>query len=878
MEKTVIDLSNNSLDKIPDYVFLEPNLDILILDNNEIQEIPKEIRELKRLSELSINHNRIQFISKEISALRNLETFSLANNGLSNIPDEIYSITSLKNLYIYENQIEKIDKRIKELVNLEILILSHNNLFELPSELGCLRKLVELDIGFNQVFELNGSILRLSNLELLDLAFNQISELPKIIEELPNLVNLSLRNNPLELPPPEIAIERSLDDSNIKKIRKYFKEYIIGQSDYLFEIKLLLIGEGRVGKTSVSKKLSIPKYELKDEESTYGIEIKPWIVSKKDFLEIEDSVIAPKKNLRINIWDFGGQEIYHATHQFFLTKRSIYLLVTESRQEDKYEDFYYWLNCIKVFGDNSPAIIVQNKCDQPIKDIPLKDFKKIFPNIQLLQRISCKNNLGINELKDEIKKLITNTNLLPHLGTPLPKVWVDIRREIENIQDKGIDYISYDEFLNICCKHEMEEERAILLIEFFHDIGVVLYFKDDWELKDTVFINHEWVTNSVYKVLDNEQVISNYGKFTTSELDEIWKSKRYYKKRRELLSLMRKFELCFQIMPNTFLVPQLLQVDAIEHNWIEATDSLNYYYQYKFMPKGILTRLIVKKSNNIHNSIYWRYGVILEYADTRALVEEKYFERKLTINIVGKNKKLLLEIIKKSIKEIHSDFHNIEFMEMIPCCCNECVESVSPHYYSLDELKTREKKKKDTIECYLSYEDVNIQKLLLQVQIESDNTLKNSKENNVFISYSHNDSIWLDRISQHLKVLQKEGFNLDIWSDTKIKASQKWRDEIFRSLENAKIGILLISTDFLASDFIIDNELPILLNHARSRGTEILPVIIKPSRFEKNKILSGFQAINKPSSPLAKLSETKQEEVLVKLTNRVEEILLHFKK
>jgi hypothetical protein len=215
---------------------------------------------------------------------------------------------------------------------------------------------------------------------------------------------------------------------------------------------------------------------------------------------------------------------------------------------------------------------------------------------------------------------------------------------------------------------------------------------------------------------------------------------------------------------------------------------------------------------------------------------------------------------------------------MIPCCCKECVESVLPHYYSLDELKTRENRNKDTIECYRSYNDVSIQKLLLQVQIESDNTLKNSKENNVFISYSHKDSIWLDRISQHLKVLKKEGFNLDIWSDTKIKASQKWRDEIFKSLEKAKIGILLISTDFLASDFIIDNELPILLNHARSRGTEILPVIIKPSRFEKNKILAGFQAINKPSSPLSKLSNTRQEEVLVELTNRVEDILLQFKK
>lgn len=873
MSDIIIDLSNQALNEIPKFVFKEAKINRLILDNNNISHIPAQISKLENLVELSINDNKIEKISPSISNLKNLNTISLANNYLTRIPKELFKIINLKVLYLYENQIESIDKRIAQLTNLEELILWRNNLFELPNEIGLLTNLLALDVRHNQLYKLNDAILKLSKLELLDLAFNQISELPVITKELPKLINLSLSNNPLELPPPEIAIEKNLYDSNISKIRKYFKEYLVGKTDYLFEIKLLLIGEGRVGKTSISKKLSIPRYTLKDEETTLGIEVKPWIISKKDFEKSDKTIIELKKNLRVNIWDFGGQEIYHATHQFFLTKRSIYLLVTESRQEDKHDDFYYWLNCIKVFGDNSPTIIVQNKCDQPVKDIPLKEFQKAFPNIQFLQKISCKNNSGIEELKEQLKEIIANNKLLPHLGTPLPKVWVDIRREIEDLQDRGTDYISYETYLSICRKHKMEANSASLLIEFFHDIGIVLYFKDDWELKDTVFVNHEWVTNSVYKVLDNEDVILNHGRLNTAVLEEIWKKRRYYNKRRELLSLMQKFELCFEISSNNYLVPQLLQVDEVEHDWNENENTLRYYYQYKFMPKGILTRLIVKRNNEICNSYYWRYGVILEYAETRALIREKYFERKLMIEIQGKNKKLLLEIIKKSVKEIHSDFNNIEFEEMLPCCCNSCKENHEPYFYKLSEIDIRKKKNKLTIECYLSYEDVLLNNILSNVEFSSDLIDESKNNKSVFISYAHPDTSWLVRVTTHLSVLKKEGYNLDIWSDEQIKASQKWRDEIYKSLDKAKIGILLISTDFLASDFIMDNELPILLKYAESKGTEIIPVILSPSRFLRHEILSKFQSINNPSIPLSEMTVSKQDAVLVELTDRVEEIL-----
>jgi hypothetical protein len=149
----------------------------------------------------------------------------------------------------------------------------------------------------------------------------------------------------------------------------------------------------------------------------------------------------------------------------------------------------------------------------------------------------------------------------------------------------------------------------------------------------------------------------------------------------------------------------------------------------------------------------------------------------------------------------------------------------------------------------------------------------NAQKTRIFISYSHWDSEWLERVQIHLKALNQENSKLEVWDDTKILAGKKWKEEIADALDKCKIAILLISTYFLASDFIANDELPVLLKNAEEKGTKILPLIILPSRFLKNKNLSGFQAVNDPEKPLSKLTLSEQEEILVKLTNDVETYL-----
>jgi nucleoside 2-deoxyribosyltransferase len=151
-------------------------------------------------------------------------------------------------------------------------------------------------------------------------------------------------------------------------------------------------------------------------------------------------------------------------------------------------------------------------------------------------------------------------------------------------------------------------------------------------------------------------------------------------------------------------------------------------------------------------------------------------------------------------------------------------------------------------------------------------TPKSARASTVFVSYSHVDADYLVRLRVHLKPLERAGV-IELWDDTRIKSGQKWKIVIEEALSRAAVALLLISADFLASDFIVDNELPPLLRAAEERGTVVLPVILKPSRFIRDPNLGAFQAINDPTRPLISLSTAEQEAIYAVLAERIEAML-----
>lgn len=608
----------------------------------------------------------------------------LKNFGLDSIPSEIFKYEQL--VFVDLSNDSYCDDENK------------NSITEIPDEIYKLKNLVTLNVANNTINKISETISSLKKLKNLNLANNQLHYISPQIANMPSLQNLHLEGNPFEMLPPEII------SRGISSIRNFFKE--LEEKDYLYEVKLILVGEGRVGKTCLCQALTNDSYKLKETESTEGINISRWTIPQSEISKFNKNI---QRDFQINIWDFGGQEIYHSTHQFFLTKRSIYLLVTESRKEDSHDNFFYWLNIIKLLGEDSPVAIVLNKCDQPTKELPIREYKEVFNNIVDLYKISLKSEYKevFNKFKSSILEIASK---LPHIGNPLPKVWVDIRIEIELLKLSGLNYISKSEYLEICKKHFRDEESALFLSDYFHDLGVIIHFKNDFYLRDIVVLNHEWITSGVYKVLDDKFIIEKKGRFDLNDITRIWSDKEFSDKIKELLSLMKnnKFDLCFELEDGKFLIPRLLPVDEIEHNWNSAPENLKFEFNYKFMPKGILARLIVKLNNIIFDNKYWRYGVILKYEETYAIIKEKYFENKITIELSGQSKREFLSIIRKAINEIHGDFNKLKVIEMVPCNCSHCKAIDSPSFYPYDLLRRYEQKGIVNIRCELSLDEVDV--------------------------------------------------------------------------------------------------------------------------------------------------------------------------
>ena len=146
------------------------------------------------------------------------------------------------------------------------------------------------------------------------------------------------------------------------------------------------------------------------------------------------------------------------------------------------------------------------------------------------------------------------------------------------------------------------------------------------------------------------------------------------------------------------------------------------------------------------------------------------------------------------------------------------------------------------------------------------------KRPNVFISYSHTDVEYLDRLLVHLKPLEKAGL-LDLWVDTRLRAGDKWRREIEKALQRATVAVLLVSADFLASDFITEDELPPLLKNAEEQGTRVIPLIVKPCRFTRDKSLRAFQSVSDPKKALILLSTGQQELIYDQVASEIERSL-----
>lgn len=687
-----------------------------------------------------------------------------------------------------------------------------------------IRALPGFDLGKIEALNLRGNKLKQSPIEgmtqlrLLDLCENELTEVLPNIESVIHLEKVWLYDNPNIITPPPEIVKRGPD-----AVLGYFISVVPkeGKAKRLYEAKMLILGEGGAGKTSLARRLINRKADMPTkEESTRGIDVLSY-----------EFKINEGETFQLRFWDFAGQEIYHATHQFFLTKRSLYVLVDNTRfstTEGADNTFYYWFRVAELYGDQSPLLLVQNEMADRSKDINYSGFVQDFPFVKGRYPVNIQSNRGLDALAEAISDFAMQ---LPHVGEVWSEQWLDARRALEVLGEKR-DYIDYETFIQTLEESGVSDEKqAEVLSDFLHDLGVILYYKDEPALCNLVILRHQWAIDAVYKVLDHEGVKGRFGKFTQRDIDSIWSDNKYRFRKAELLLLMERFELCYKLPEepeDTWLATQLLPEEAPNIPW-DDYQNLYVRYVFRFMPKGLIPRFIVRNNQYVGNTgRAWKYGVEMTGGATAAKVTAHYGSNtiEIRVNNRGDNRAFLRALVEDMDRLLGSFGERMVVEKMLPCNCVTCALTITePHYFKYADLKRRiEVLKKDTIECAKSGEDILVKPFLELFFGTSKEPMKK-----IFLSYSHVHLDAAKRMKTALAVQTRSG-KCEFWYDQAIDVGDDWEASIEEKIDEADVFILLLSAEFWDSGFIWDKELP-LIEERQKEGARVVCVMLTDNDF-----------------------------------------------
>ncbi|MCS6930230.1 MAG: leucine-rich repeat domain-containing protein [Saprospiraceae bacterium] len=401
----------------------------------------------------------------------------------------------MKKLVVGGNQISDLSP-LQHLAQLQQLNCSWSQISDL-SPLQHLAQLQQLNCSSNQISDLS-PLQHLAQLQQLDCSENQISDLSPVqslVEKglqvewwiFPLRGDINVYDNPLQYPPVEVVLEGNA------AILEYFRQREKTGSRPLLEAKLILLGDGRAGKTSLACRLL--GRELPGEpDRTEGVDV---LVEKYAF-PIE------KGEFLLHIWDFAGQDKYKPLHQFFYSEDALYVLVADSGNAQT--DFADWFETAKLFGKGSPLLVVLNEFREGI-GMGASDevrWRREFPTlIKEVRLVNLKTLKGWETLERDIRHYASQ---LPHVGKEYPNNWADIRAELERRRDKN-HVISLQEYLNICRDHDLlERSNALILSGVLHRIGVCLHYQHNETLRQHVILKNEWATDAVYQILKDKVV------------------------------------------------------------------------------------------------------------------------------------------------------------------------------------------------------------------------------------------------------------------------------------------------------------------------------------------------------------------------------------
>ncbi|HZZ80609.1 MAG TPA: COR domain-containing protein [Gemmataceae bacterium] len=437
------------------------------------------------------------------------------------------------------------------------------------------------------------------------------------------------------------------------------------------ELKLILLGNGRVGKTSLRKRLIHDTFDGK-ELSTHGIQLEEW--------DIELASGAA----RLNVWDFGGQDIYHGTHALFLKSRAIFVIVwdritekTPSYTEGEltFENYplQYWLDYVRTVSPGAPILVVENKCDGGAGSQPSADLGELA-NVHFSAR---------SEAPTEREKLLVHIKTICEAELEDRDAWrigggrLAVKEKLLARRRAGEKLLSRYEFEQFCAAEGERISSSEELLKYLHNTGVV--YHDATLFHDQIILDQRWAVDAIYTIYHRSRCVNQLrkaqGRFRRGDLHDLaWEDGRFPESVQQLfLGFMQSCSICFRIGEHhddpEYVAPEFLpERAAVERDidlrlrTVKTAEAMHFRYHHRFLHPGLMRRFLVRVGALYgDDALYWRNGVILDARKDQAVAEVVCRPRKdghpsageIEIRTLGPGRMRLLARLRNELEKLH---------------------------------------------------------------------------------------------------------------------------------------------------------------------------------------------------------------------------------
>lgn len=851
----ILDLRDCKLEAVPVEISSMRWLKILMLGDNNIKEIA-HMEGLLGLEELDLSHNAIQRI-QNLSTLRKLKKLDLSGNQIRNI-EFLNSLVNLEQLDLQQNAIERV-KGLGRNLKLKVLGISNNQIRYL-NKIGHLINLEVLFAARNNLEQIYG-LEKLNKLRRVILTANKLMSLRPLKEQIKGGLNVSLsysfkeedtgiyiaENKSMAEPPAEVIAK-----GNSEVIRFFDEADRVGLKD-MDVLKLVLVGNSRVGKTNFSEFLRTGKIS-KVSPSTELLDIQTWISPFKSRKDGPAMVI--------NIFDFGGQDYYHDAHRMFYSHDTAYVLLWEKesncyqeRVDENggitYENFplEYWLESInynlqgklssrqQTEGVGAPPImVVQNKIDTGLGQLNQQELKEKYKNIYTFFDTALLNGQRASIIPEVMQDFIFSVQLAGRklLAYEYPIISYYINNQL------SMEVLSLDDFWQDCktkindASVPFEKINADILADILNNMGLVYYDRGE-----RIYTHVGKLNGYIKNIMDLAKKGSDKGLFYTSQVAAI----PYYQ---EILALLSKNNSIIQIGPDTYLAPQFLPhgAETAIQFFLPAFRFHQVMFIYKaYFHKNILLNLFsmyltgvkIDLEAGVKNFPFWRNGIMIskgEGDDKQIVLVE--FEKTTEIGMI--HIKTLQPFSKNSLEGAVT--RSLEALNK-GWTVEKTISINGRQFFNVNELKQGIKENQ-----FMFYKDNNAFSINDFKDMEDFETLPRK----LFISYSSKNAEYISRFVTHLQVLKTNG-TIEPWYDRMIEPGKKWDESIRREMKNSDLVIFLLSPDFLATDYIMKTELPLAIKQFGNEDSKFFFIELQPCSWEMTE-LAKFQQTGDPKKPV----------------------------